>query len=113
MSTGFELYIRSGKKALEQLQNYREISKEVKRRVRESWKDAKVYVFGSVVEGRYTAGSDIDILVVVDGVSKEEAIKMKAMVYKNVDAPIEVQVVSSSELKNWFSRFIQRLEEVT
>ena len=112
MSTGFELYIKSGKKALEKLGNYREIAKEVKRMVREAWRDARVYVFGSVIEGRYTAGSDIDILVVVDGVGSEEAIRMKAKIYKSIDAPIQLHVASSSELENWYSRFIERIEEV-
>jgi len=112
LSTGFELYIRSGKKALEQLGNYREISIEVKKVVTESWKDARVYVFGSVVEGRYTAGSDIDILVVVDGVDREEAFKMKAKIYKKINAPLEIHIASSAEFENWYSRFIDKLEEV-
>ena len=34
--------------------------------VREKYEDARVLVFGSVVEGRITALSDIDILVICD-----------------------------------------------
>lgn len=112
MSTGFELYIKSGKKALEQLGNYKEIAKDVAKMVRGSWRDARIYVFGSVIEGRYTAGSDIDILVVVDGVGREEADSLKAKIYKSIDAPLEIHVASSAELENWYSRFIDRLEKV-
>jgi len=112
LSTGYEVYINHGKRALEQLANYREVSKKVKKLVRKSWKDAQVYVFGSVVEGRYTAGSDIDILVVVEGVTREDALRMKAQIIKNTDAPVELHVASKKEYENWYSRFIGSMEEV-
>jgi predicted nucleotidyltransferase len=112
LSTAYETYIKHGKRALEHLGNYREVSKRVKKMVRESWKDAEVYVFGSVVEGRVTAGSDIDILVVADGVTREDAIKMRARVAKDTDAPIELHVASRKEYENWYRRFAGRLEEV-
>lgn len=112
MSTGFEIYIKHGKWALEQLANYREVSKKVKDIIRGSWKDAEVYVFGSVVEGRYTAGSDIDILVVVEGVTREDAIRMKAWITKDIEAPVELHIASKKEYENWYRRFTGRIEEV-
>jgi len=89
-----------------------EIAKRVKGIVDEFWRDAKVYVFGSVLEGKCTPMSDIDILIVVDGVSREEAYKVKAAVYKDTDAPIELHVASSEEFERWYKRFIDRLKEV-
>lgn len=112
MSKEFESYIESGRKTLEQLNNYMGIAERVKGMVDEFWRDAKVYVFGSVLEGKYTSMSDIDILIVVDGVSREEAYKVKATVYKDIDAPIELHVASSEEFERWYKRFIDRLEEV-
>jgi hypothetical protein len=50
--------------------------------------------------------------VVVDGVSREETIRMKAKIYGSIDAPIQLHVASSAELENCYSRFIEHLEEV-
>ncbi len=104
--------MESGRRALEQLGRYREIAKAVKGIVEGHWSDAKVYAFGSALEGRYTAASDIDILVVVDGVDREEAQRVKAEVYGAVDAPIELHVASSDEFERWHRRFIGELEEI-
>ena len=112
MSNEFESYIESGRKALEQLNNYMEVATRVKGIVVGFWKDAEIYVLGSVLEGKHTAMSDIDILIVVNGVSREEAYKVKATVYKDIDAPIELHVASSEEFERWYKRFINRLEEV-
>jgi hypothetical protein len=112
LSTGYEVYIKHGKRALEHLANYREVSRKVKEIVQESWGDSRVYVFGSVIEGRITAGSDIDILVVADGVTRDDANRMKARVAKETDAPVQLHVASIKEYENWYRRFAGRLEPV-
>lgn len=112
LSREFEVYIESGRKALEQLKKYTEIGREVKRIVNEVLGDVKVYVFGSVVEGRYTAMGDIDMLIVVNNMDRKEIYKVKAIIYKNIDAPIELHVASNDEFENWYKRFIHKLEEV-
>lgn len=96
----------------EQLDNYIEVARGVKKIVGRFWEDARVYVFGSVLEGKYTATSDIDILVVINGVSREEAYRVKAEVYRAVEAPIELHVTSSGEFERWYKRFIDKLEEI-
>ncbi|MEM3046874.1 MAG: nucleotidyltransferase domain-containing protein [Candidatus Bathyarchaeia archaeon] len=111
MSQGFEAYIEPGAKALEQLNNYRQAAKRAKEIINAFWSDAKVYVFGSVLEGKITAASDIDILIVADGVSREEAYRAKAAVYKAVDAPVELHMASTAELEHWYKRFLDKLEE--
>ena len=55
---------RESKDILEILNNYMDIARSVKRIVQSYDPEARVYVFGSVVRGRYTAASDIDTLVV-------------------------------------------------
>ncbi|WP_292000332.1 nucleotidyltransferase domain-containing protein [Caldivirga sp.] len=62
---GFELYIEEGKRALEAMSNYVEIARRIKELASELVGNARVYVFGSVVKGRYTAASDIDILILL------------------------------------------------
>jgi len=112
LSRGFEGYIESGKRSLRQLQEYREVARKVRGIAEKAWPACKVYVFGSVLEGRYTAASDIDILIVVDRVGREEAAKVKAMILHAVDAPVELHVASSEEFEGWYRRFIDKLEEI-
>lgn len=112
MSREFKYYIDSGTDALRKMDNYRETARQVKDVVDGFWSDARVYVFGSVLEGKHTAMSDIDILIVVDGVSREEATRVKAQVYMTVEAPLEIHVASSQEFQNWYMRFIDKIEEI-
>ncbi|MEM3439436.1 MAG: nucleotidyltransferase domain-containing protein [Candidatus Bathyarchaeia archaeon] len=112
MSKEFKAYLESGRRALERLGRYGEVAKRVKGIVEGHWGDAKAYAFGLALEGKYTAASDIDILVVVDGVDKEEARRLKAEVYGAIDAPIELHVASSDEFERWYRRFVEKLEEI-
>ena len=112
MSRSFKHYIESGRRALRHLSNYRAVAGRIRDIVKSYWGDARVYVFGSAVEGRYTAASDIDILIVVDGVSRDEADRVKASIYECIDAPIELHIASRDEFENWYRRFIDVLEEV-
>lgn len=112
MSRGFDLYLEFGEKRLEQLKNYKTIVREVKKIIEKFIGEVDVYVFGSVVEGEATASSDIDILVIVDNISLEEVYKLKTIIYKSVDAPIELHIITSREFENWYKRFINKLEKV-
>lgn len=112
LSAGFEGYVESGKRTLKQLKDFRKIARKVKRMAEGVWEGCKVYVFGSVLDGRYTASSDIDILLVVDGIGREEAVRVKAMILRAIDAPIELHIVSREEFERWYRRFIDKLEEI-
>ena len=112
MSKGFDTYVESGIRALKQLDNYGEVARKVRDIISAFWKDSKVYVFGSVTKGRQTAMSDIDILIVVNGVSREQALAVEARIYSSIDAPIELHVASAEEFGHWYKRFIDRFEEI-
>ena len=49
------------------LRNWREIAKQASKAIREVIPCCEVYVFGSIVEGKVTGASDIDVLVVIGG----------------------------------------------
>lgn len=66
---------------------------------------AKIYLFGSVVKGSYTALSDIDILVVTENINKKYDIMVK--VYKEVKEPIELHVTTPKLYESWYKRFIK------
>nr|BAJ49406.1 DNA polymerase beta domain protein region [Candidatus Caldarchaeum subterraneum] len=89
---------------LEYMRRYREVGAEVKRILRKIDPDVRVFVFGSVVRGRYTAASDIDILVVTDDLSKKY--EMMVEVYRSVEAPVELHITTPQKYRSWYSRFI-------
>ncbi len=108
---GFDIYIEEGRRALEALRRYREVAERSKEAARRVAKDARVYVFGSVLTGRYTAASDIDILIVAD-IGRDATDRLKAEIYRSVDAPVEVHVATPEQFERWYRRFVDRLEEV-
>ena len=81
--------------------------------VREKYEDARVLVFGSVVEGRITALSDIDILVICD-LNREKAAELKAEIIKRIgySVPVELHIATGEEFEKWYRKFIQKFEEV-
>ena len=70
-------------------------------------------VFGSVVEGKAMALSDIDILVICD-LDRDERVRLKSEIYRRFgyDLPIELHIASEEEFQSWYKRFIGRFEEV-
>ena len=70
--------------------------------------DAEVYVFGSVVEGRYTAASDIDLLVVTKHAPKRLREKIDVILWleDELGLPpgiIDLHIVApGSEEHKWF-----------
>ncbi|MDK2384137.1 MAG: nucleotidyltransferase domain-containing protein [Candidatus Korarchaeota archaeon] len=84
------------------LKKYMKVARRVRDIVREIDPDARIYVFGSVVRGRFTASSDIDILVVTEKIEKKYEIMVR--VYKATEAPIELHVVTPKGFL-WYKRF--------
>jgi len=95
-------------KELKTLENYRVIAGEVKKIVTEFDPQAEVYVFGSVVRGNYTVASDIDILVITEKTDKKYEIMTR--VYRSIDAPIELHIVTKKLYEGWYKRFIKEHE---
>lgn len=102
MSRRYELRV------LDMLRNYREVARRVKEIVRRLDPDAEVYVFGSVPRGEFTGASDIDILVVTERLDLKD--KMRVDVYRSIEAPVELHVVSRKQLEKWYKRFIREGE---
>ena len=99
---------------MKHLRNYRKIARKVKDIVRRRCPEAEVYVFGSVVEGKATAASDIDILVICEGLSEEEKVKLKTEIWKELgfSVPIELHIASRKLFESWYKRFIKKLEKI-
>ena len=103
---------RYRERILHMLKNYREAASKVKRIVKMFDPEARVFVFGSMVRGKYTGASDIDLLIVTE--KTELKYKIMVEVCKTIDAPIELHIITQYQLDNWYKRFIpaQELQEL-
>ncbi len=95
--------------------NYLYYAKLISKIVKELLGEAEVYVFGSVVEGKHTPASDIDILIVSKNVPKrlEDRAKISGEILKRIDvfAPFEFHVVTPKEFE-WYKRFVKKMVRV-
>ena len=66
-------------------EDYTYYAKEIKKIARKYFSDAKVYVFGSVVDGSYHVMlSDIDVAVVTSNFDKRKALELKVEVEEEI-----------------------------
>ncbi|EQB71327.1 MAG: hypothetical protein AMDU4_FER2C00186G0004 [Ferroplasma sp. Type II] len=103
MSINFEL------KKWEYLKNYRSVCSDVYRMVKAIDKYARVFVFGSVLSGKITASSDIDILILENDTNLNDQIYIKIL--KNIDAPVELHIVNDQGF-SWYKNFSENMEEI-
>ena len=89
----------------------------IARACKELLRDCEVYVFGSVVEGKWTGGSDVDVLVVSDEVprSNRGRAEVKAMIEEKAGLPLthpfEIHLVSRDEAR-WYWRHIKKAVKI-
>ncbi|GAB6134776.1 nucleotidyltransferase domain-containing protein [Thermococcus prieurii] len=57
--------IRMGRRRYLMIKNYRRYLPAIKRACEEVFGECELYVFGSVLTGKFTAGSDVDLLIKV------------------------------------------------
>lgn len=111
MSRGFEIYIEYSKRVRDVLENPLGLLAGIKNDILRYVQDAKVYLFGSVAQGKYTLSSDIDILVVSDRLEGIDKDAIKAYVkMRYIDYPIELHMISRREFERWYRRFIDESE---
>jgi predicted nucleotidyltransferase len=113
-SKGYETIVESAKKRIKYINNYVKVARKVKKIIHHVCKEAKVYIFGSVVKGKRTASSDIDLLVVLPfSPSLEIRSQLMAEVFmKFPDAPIELHITDDRGYKNWYAKFLNEKELV-
>ncbi|MDJ0269093.1 MAG: nucleotidyltransferase domain-containing protein [Aigarchaeota archaeon] len=109
----FDAVVESAGRRLAYLNNWREAAGKIREIVMEFYPDARVFVFGSVLSGRITAASDIDLLVIrgedarrVDSLVRAEA--WRRMPY----CPAPLHFATEREFSRWYMRFIDKFVEV-
>jgi predicted nucleotidyltransferase len=104
MSNRFE------RRKLGYLSKFREVARAVKELVVQVDPEARVYICGSLLRGRFTASSDIDILVVSE--RPELEYRIKTLVYGSTEAPVQIHFCSREKLETWYMKFLGEMEEV-
>lgn len=106
------------KQHFEHLRRWREYALKVFKAAREVVPDASVYVVGGVAEDRATICSDIDILVVVGEADNDAKKYLPVEILDRAveryslpwDAPVEIHVVSRSEVSGLSKHFKEIIE---
>ncbi|WP_324736354.1 nucleotidyltransferase domain-containing protein [Thermococcus sp. SY098] len=104
--------LKKGKQRYEMIKNYKHYLPLIKRACEEILGECEVYVFGSVLEGRFTAGSDVDILIKVK--KMPENVKQRASIIVKIeekaglpyDHPFELHLVD----ENGFEWYVKALK---
>ncbi len=96
-------------------ENYMHYAELIKKKAESLLGKVEVYVFGSVVERKHTAASDIDVLIVSENVPRTqwERAKIKGTILKEIDvfAPFEIHLVAPKEFE-WYRRFVRSMKRV-
>ena len=95
---------------LSKLRNYQEVLKQLKILVRGIDPEARIIFFGSVLRGDYTASSDIDIIVVPSVMAFKD--KITLAVWRSLDAPVELHIITKEQFEEWYLRFIDMYKEI-
>jgi predicted nucleotidyltransferase len=94
------------KQRREMLKNYKKYLAKIYSSSKEILKDSKLYIFGSVIEGKNVGGSDIDLLIIAN-VPKNHLIRTQIIANIEEKAglplshPFEIHLLSSEEFKIW------------
>ncbi|MEM2608069.1 MAG: nucleotidyltransferase domain-containing protein [Thermoproteota archaeon] len=111
-----EAYFDILMKRAEMVKNWKKYVGEVAKAVKSLLPDSRIYVFGSVVKGEYTGGSDVDILIVSKEAPRSslERVKIRMMIEESANLPpyhpFEFHIVDEEEGKRYFSKIKEIVE---
>jgi len=98
---------RSRLKMQEMLRNWKEYGHKIAEAASKVLGECEVFAFGSVVEGRATGGSDVDIIVVSRHLPRGERGRLKALMEEMAGLPpfhpFEIHLVTPKEAE-WYWR---------
>ena len=110
------MLIEFARRRAEIVKNYQKFIPDIVSAIREILGDARVYLFGSIVEGRAAGGSDIDIMIVANvrgNLKKAEIIaKIEEKAGLPLDNPFEFHLLTEDEFERWRKIFKPKLVEL-
>ncbi len=107
-----ESLLQTGRKRYLMIKNYRRYLPAIKRACEEVFGECELYVFGSVLTGKFTAGSDVDILIKVKNAPKslrekaELEVKIEELAGLPYYHPFEFHIVD----EKIFRRYVEVLK---
>lgn len=113
-----EAMIERGRKRYLMIKNYRRYLPTIKRACEEVFGECELYVFGSVLSGKFTAGSDVDLLIKVQKVPKSlrERVELEARIEELAGLPdyhpFEFHIVDEEGFERYRELLNVRLERV-
>ncbi|EHR79358.1 nucleotidyltransferase [Thermococcus litoralis DSM 5473] len=113
-----EAMIERGRKRYLMIKNYRRYLPTIKRACEEVFGECELYVFGSVLSGKFTAGSDVDLLIKVQKVPKSlrERAELEARIEELAGLPdyhpFEFHIVDEEGFERYRELLNVRLERV-
>lgn len=94
---------------VEMIRNWTAYAESVVRAAEEVLGGCEVYAFGSVVEGSWTGGSDVDILIVCKDLPKDRG-SLKALIEERAGLPLahpfEIHLVTEEEVE-WYRKHVK------
>jgi hypothetical protein len=109
MKTLTDILLEEAKEDKVYFDNYLKYLKMIKKEVKKILKDAKVFVFGSILKGKFSPTSDIDVLIVSRNLDSSKKSSIKTFLYKKIGffSPFEFHLTSNDEYIHWYKNFIK------
>ncbi|MEM5811929.1 MAG: nucleotidyltransferase domain-containing protein [Candidatus Aenigmatarchaeota archaeon] len=114
---GIDIALEIAERKRKLFKNYKEIARKIKESAKKVLKDdeARVIIFGSVIKGKQTPLSDLDILIITEKANKidygKTVTEIKERVKKDLIG-VEFHIVTKEVFENWYKRFLDKYEEV-
>jgi len=112
------LLIELGKRRAEMIEAYRKFLPKIAEAIREVLgSNARVYLFGSVVEGKTVASSDVDVMIIADVAGNLKRAELLAEIEERAELPFfhpfEFHLMNDEEFEVWMKVFNPKIVEVT
>lgn len=92
-------------------QNYKFYCQKIKKEAEKILGSVEVLVFGSIVKGKFTPKSDIDVLIISENLpfdqEKRAKIKIKIKSAIPLFSPFQIHLSTPTEYQSWYQRFIK------
>ncbi len=117
MPRGFDEIIRFRLEIVKLAEDWEKWVKRIADASRRVLGESEVYVFGSIVEGRATGGSDVDILIVSSNVPEKVGARsrVKAVIEEEAGLPLyhpfQIHLATPREAE-WYRRHMKRYVRV-
>ncbi len=92
-------------------ENYKFYCRRIKKEAEKILGFVDVLVFGSIVKGKFTPRSDIDVLIISENLpeSDEERNKIRTKIKSAIDpfSPFQIHLATPKEYQEWYQKFIK------